>query len=147
MFSQSLLRNKLTILVDKCCKTDSPKYRRAQISLRICFVHTQNLGRAYSDILLSTTSSFNCCTLQHSSRVLFLLATFSNQALYLNQTKPNRSISNCCIHTAIMMSIITVHIQMQIQRNTKQRRTLLFRYERFINFLTSVFRHEERDNS
>ena len=27
----------------------------------------------------------------------------------------------------------------------ENRQTLLFRYERFINFLTSVHRHEERD--
>ena len=45
-----------------------------------------------------------------------------------------------CKLTTIMISITTVHIHMQ-----KHRRTLLFRYEPFINFLTSVRRHEERD--
>ena len=41
---------------------------------------------------------------------------------------------------SILISISTVYIHMQ-----KHRRTLLFRYEPFINFLTSVIRHEERD--
>ena len=40
--------------------------------------------------------------------------------------------------------LYTIHIQLQ---NTQYiyRRTLLYRYERFINFLTSVHRNEERD--
>ena len=52
----------------------------------------------------------------------------------------------------LVISITTVlQIHIQIQSNTQHkcmyscRRVLLFRYERFINFLTSVLRHEDRD--
>ena len=50
--------------------------------------------------------------------------------------------------TAIMISITTIlqiHSQMQMQYTCRNRGTLLFRYELFINFLTSVHWHVERD--
>ena len=55
----------------------------------------------------------------------------------------------------LLMSVIIIHIQIRKQANTnsgglctnagENRRNLLFRYERFYQFLTSVLRHQERD--
>ena len=58
----------------------------------------------------------------------------------------NLNVYICCIAINIpITTVIQTHLQMQNTGEYKCRRTLLFRYKRFISFLTSVHRHEERD--